>query len=258
MAKKKDVKPIPVWLGLTLVVIAFAVMGSFLVYLISPPESSLGNGDISAHGSFQESENSDPSASYGEIIDIGGNESDPAGLKINAEINDILVFGSYNNQPIQWIVVDKQGEELLLLSRDCIDIRPYHSERTSVSWIESDLSKWLCGEFYNDTFNQQLKELVIDSQEKGKVFLLSAEEMNKYFEYDSWKRAYPTKELKEKYSLKDGKALCQWLRDSGNIQNSAAYVYFDGSVRLQGYTVDYNEVGVRPAMWIKTGYEISE
>jgi len=252
MAKKKEVKPLPIWLGLLMVVAAFTAMAVFIAYLIVPSESTLGNGELSAVGGFSEDENTDPDASYGEVIDIGASED---GLKINAQVNDILVIGSYNDEPIQWIVADKQGEELLLVSRYCLDIRPYNNERADVAWLDSSLSKWLCGEFYNNAFSEEFKELIIDNEDKGRVFVLSAEEAASCFEYDSWRRAFPAKKLAEAKDISAEESLCQWLRDSGNIANSAGYIYFDGSVRKQGYAVDYNEVGVRPAVWISTGYD---
>lgn len=254
MAKKnKEVKPLPIWLGLLLVVLAFAAMAVFVVYLVAPSESTLGNGDLSAVGGFSEDENTDPDASYGEVIDIGS--SDEGGLKINAQVNDILVFGSYNNEPIQWIVADKQGEELLLVSRYCLDIRPYNNERADVSWLDSSLSKWLCGEFYKSVFSDEFKELIINKEDMGNVFILSSQEAKSCFEYDSWRMAFPSKGLADAKDISASDSLCQWLRDGGNITNSASYIYFDGSVRNQGYAVDYNEVGVRPAVWISTGYD---
>ncbi len=259
MAKnKKEVKPLPIWLGLVLVAVAIMAMVVFLVYLINPPESTLGNGELSAVGGFSEEANSDPDVSYGEVIDIENNTDLEGGLKINAEVNDIIVFGSYNNEPIQWIVADKQGEELLLVSRYCLDVLPYNNERASVEWLESSLSKWLCGEFYNSVFSDGLKDLVIDGANTGKVFILSQKEASACFEYDTWRMAMPTAALAAQKGLSADKALCQWLRDSGNIANSASYIYFDGSIRNQGYAVDYDEVGVRPAVWIKTGYETED
>ncbi len=252
MAKKKEVKPLPIWLGLLLVAVAFAAMAVFMVYLLGPAESTLGNGELSAVGGFSEDENTDPNASFGDIIDIGA--SDEGGLKINAQVNDILVFGSYNNQPVQWIVADKQGEELLLVSRYCLDIRPYNNERADVAWLDSSLSKWLCGDFYNNVLSDELKELVINYDDKGRVFVLSASEAASCFEYDSWRRATPLNELATEKGINPNESICQWLRDRGNIANSASYIYSDGSIRAQGYAVDYNEVGVRPAIWISTGY----
>ncbi len=252
MAKNKEVKPLPIWLGLLLVVLAFVGMAVFAVYLFGPSESTLGNGNLSAVGGFSEDENTDPNASYGNVIDVSGGEDGK--LKINAEINDVIVFGKYNNEPIHWIVVDKKGNELLLVSRYCLDIRPYNSERKDVAWLDSSLSKWLCGEFYNNAFSDEFKNSVIEKSDLGKVFVLSSKEAKDSFEYDSWRAALPAKGLAASKGLTENKAVCQWLRDSGNIANSASYVYFDGSIRSSGYAVDYNEVGVRPAIWISTGY----
>ena len=106
---------------------------------------------------------------------------------------------------IEWIVLEKDEENhrVLLLSKYLLDSYCYNESTENVSWENSDIRKWLNEDFYNAAFDEKEKERIIetelnneysldktvryaeylnkDSKTKDKVFLLSAEEVAKYF-----------------------------------------------------------------------------
>ena len=94
-----------------------------------------------------------------------------------------------------------------------------------------------------------------DTQDK--VFLLSMDEVYKYFDSDEERVCFVTDYAKEKVGVaffqdtENEKARCTWwLRSPGNDQYDAAAVIYNGRVNDWGYDVDDNRYTVRPALWI--------
>ena len=91
-----------------------------------------------------------------------------------------------------------------------------------------------------------------------KVFLLSINEVEKYFNSDEARKCAPTAYAKaqgaytsDSYKTASGAATCWWwLRSPGSDWNNAALVNRNGSVSQHGDRVHFVFVGVRPAMWI--------
>lgn len=101
-----------------------------------------------------------------------------------------------------------------------------------------------------------------------KIFLLSVEEVNKYFSQADMKSensklaAFATNYAKnvdndgeklwinyEKGAMYDGYSY-YWLRSPGIYQRDAAGVDYDGKLDNDGRYVDIAVIGVRPAMWV--------
>ena len=78
---------------------------------------------------------------------------------------------------------------------------------------------------------------------QDKVFLLSINEVKKYFSSDEARKCAMAMK-------KQGNARLWWLRSPGNGLSSAAFVNNDGSVNCSGFYVDKNDICIRPAMWI--------
>ena len=75
-------------------------------------------------------------------------------------VGSVVTFGSYPQQaqgtdrtPIQWQVLDVQGDRALLLSCRGLDTRQYHTEKTETTWAACSLRAWLNGEFLNRAFS---------------------------------------------------------------------------------------------------------
>ena len=97
---------------------------------------------------------------------------------------------------------------------------------------------------------QQLKEY----NTKDKVFLLSIDEAEKYLPLYEDRQAEGTEYAKTtKLYVEDNGYSSWWLRSPGVRACRVAYVGEDGHVYQDSiYRVDYDEVGVRPALWIDT------
>ena len=197
-----------------------------------------------------------------------------------ANVGDIIVFGTYEQdnditngkEDIEWLVLAKKGNRILVISDKALDRQPYNSSRTRVTWETCTLRKWLNNDFINAAFYAEERAKIptvtvsADSNlkyntnpgntTKDKVFLLSIVEAEKYFTSDEARMCIPTEYVISNVSTsdeytKDGKATCWWrLRSPGALQYYAAKVDFDGDVDEFGIDVDYDIGGVRPALWI--------
>ena len=198
-----------------------------------------------------------------------------------ANVGDIIVFGTYeqdNNtsngkENIEWLVLAKKGNRILVISDKALDCQTYNSSITSVTWETCTLRKWLNNDFINAAFSDDEKAMiptVTVSADKNpeystnpgnatqdQVFLLSITEANKYFSSDSARQCEPTDYAVARgaYVVNSGKATCcWWLRSPGGSQDSAAFVNTVGDVYENGVSVNYDNRAfrraVRPAMWI--------
>ncbi len=181
-----------------------------------------------------------------------------------ARVGAYIEFGTYEQdndltngaEPIEWLVLDKKGGRLLVISRYALDYRQYHNKSTSISWEKCNLRKWLNDEFYSNAFSQDEKGKIYKTvikaetgeETKDRVFLLSTAEANEYFNSDKNRQCESTEYFHAQ--VRYNNAYCTWwLRSPGLNTYNAALVLDVGSIRSDGGGVDHS-FGVRPAMWI--------
>ena len=202
-------------------------------------------------------------------------------LLSKAQVGSWITFGSYeqdNNtvngkEDIEWQVLEKDGNRILVISRYALDCQQYNTSYTSVTWETCSLRKWLNGTFLNAAFSAEEQAMIpsvsvsadknpSNSTSPGnsttdQVFLLSITEANKYFSSDEARKCAPTDyaDVWTSDSHKvDGRAACWWwLRSPGGNSNYAACVNSDGPVGDRGSNVNDDLSAVRPAMWIQLG-----
>ena len=188
------------------------------------------------------------------------------------KVGETIEFGNYpqdkdgTEKPIEWIVMKKEGNQVLLLSKYVLDAKPYNEELEEVTWETSDIRQWLNNEFYTTAFNKAEKAKIQtslikneDNSEYGtsgendtedKVFLLSKKEAKTLFSNNEEKIAKAT-EYAEKSGVyvNEEKVAGWWLRSPGDNSDSAAVVYSYGWGYRYGYDVYYSYGGgVRPAL----------
>ena len=200
----------------------------------------------------------------------------------NIKVGDTYTFGAYEQdnstsngkEAIEWTVLDKDGMSLLLISKQALDCQQYNTSYTDVTWESCSLRKWMNGTFLNKAFNAeeqaQIQNTTVSADKNpeyntnpgnattDKVFLLSINEVEKYFNSDEARKCAPTAYAKaqgaytsDSYKTASGAATCWWwLRSPGLTQNYAANVNNDGSVYSYGNLVFNDDVAVRPALWI--------
>ena len=202
-------------------------------------------------------------------------------LLSNAKVGDKVVFGSYeqdndtNNgkEDIEWRVLAKEGNKILVISEYALDCQQYNKEYTSVTWEKCTLRKWLNDTFFKAAFGSAEQSMIKSTKVTAdnnpnystspgndttdKVFLLSITEAEKYFSSDDDRMCVPTKYAIENgantssYYKKDGEATCWWwLRSVDSDSGIAASVDHVGDIRDAGGFVSVADC-VRPALWIE-------
>lgn len=191
-------------------------------------------------------------------------------------VGDTYRFGVYEQdndesngaEPIEWLVLAKEGSKLLVISKYALDCRPYHASPEEVTWENSTLRQWLNSDFLDTAFSAQEQAMIpsvtVSADEnpqyctdagnatQDKVFLLSISEAERYFASDKAKQCKPTAYAVAlgAYTDRTGGKCWWWLRSPGTDRASAARVSVSGDVDERGYAVDYAFDAVRPALWI--------
>ena len=196
-----------------------------------------------------------------------------------AFVGDTIKFGQYeqdNNssngkEEIEWVVLAKDGDSVLIISKYALDRQNYNLSRTGVTWENSFIREWLNGEFMKEAFNSGEQRLIRSTyvtadknpsydlssgnDTTDKVFLFSIVEANKYFNTDSTRLCQGTAYCYAQGAYEESDGNCWWwLRSRGGDVNNAASVDSDGTVDNYGHLVDRDDSAVRPALWIDLGF----
>lgn len=191
-----------------------------------------------------------------------------------AEVGSFISFGAYeqdNNtsngkEKIEWLVLSKEEDSILAISKYALDCRQYDaSSNSNETWDKSALRKWMNNTFIEEAFSP-IEQKMIQSRNiaaennpsydtppgndtKDKVFLLSITEANSYFSTNELRKCKPTD-----YAISRGstnkKSATWWLRTPGYIRY-VTYVNYDGSICYEGVSVRSSDTAIRPALWIR-------
>ena len=197
-----------------------------------------------------------------------------------AKVGDTIIFGAYeqdNNtgngkEPIEWRVLAKEGNRILVISKYGLDAKAYNDIYTSTTWETCTLRQWLNNDFYNAAFSEEEKAAIptvtVTAEDNAeystyagkdtndKVFLLSIREANQYFSSDEDRLCAPTDYAiaqgawTSDYTTGGRAAGSWWLRSPGMVSSIAAFVRSDGLVRYSGDYVCRGSSVARPALWI--------
>lgn len=197
----------------------------------------------------------------------------------------VISFGSYeqdNNldngkEPIEWIVLDVQEDQMLLLSKKILDAGYFNEneEDDTIYWDECTLRDWLNQNFVNEAFDVEEQNAVILSQvvtsedsmydtealsnTQDKVFLLSIDEVDQYFKiawgksghfYDNDIKAEATEYAISKGLKSEEQRSAWYLRSTGLYGlNSYSCVTAKGGISTLLRSTE-NMKGIRPAIWV--------
>ena len=75
----------------------------------------------------------------------------------NAQIGDCITFGVIDDDEyLEWRVLDKQEESILVITESLVDVRQFHHTRSDeqkkyieVTWDMSDIRQYINGELYD-------------------------------------------------------------------------------------------------------------
>lgn len=195
-----------------------------------------------------------------------------------AHIGSNIFFGTYEQdndisngkESIEWTVLAKDGNKLLIISKQGLDCQRYNETEDDVTWSSCTLRTWLNSTFVNEAFNNDEKGIIqptkvvadenpnfytpAGSDTTDKVFLLSLTEVNKYIPNNSSRKCKPTpyavaQGAFDEYDEGTGNCIW-WLRTPGETPVRIVVVDSVGSIGIYGEWSTVLDPAVRPAIWI--------
>ena len=194
----------------------------------------------------------------------------------NPQPGNYVIFGAYEQdsntsngkEPIEWLVLDRQDNNVLLISRFALDCRQYNNTLSSITWETSSLRSWLNNSFLNEAFSPDEQIKIVTTQVNAdknptystnpgnntsdKIFIQSIVETKQYFASDNARQVHATDYAiaNGAYLGIDGNAWC-WLRSPGYDSEKAAGIMTSGGIDDFGDDV-YGDVcgSIRPALWV--------
>ena len=255
-----------------LIIFLLLVAAGFAFYFLYPfkSQSDLEEGESFSDDIIQT--NSSTSDKVEEIASL------PVAVsKDDIGVGDLLSFGMYEqdnnkdngNEPIEWLVLDRNDNSVMLLSKYALASKQFHEKHEISNWQNCDLRIWLNNYFYSVAFstaeqNAVLNTVVDNSASQNnpiwchyicdntvdKVYLLSYQEVMSYFNTDESRQCGTTASIRPESNasiMQDEQHCFWWLRSPGKSTNDEAFVNLLGSV-YYGNTL--RDVCVRPVIWV--------
>ena len=199
------------------------------------------------------------------------------------KVGDIVTFGKYeqdNNksngaEPIEWIVLDTDGNYALLLSRFGLIKAPYARSSNGQTWANAEIRGTLNTDFYKAAFTDDEKAAIlakhvdesVDQQDPDhpadegrvgnnttdRIYILSYAEIIQYMPTEEDRKCYVTEYIKKNANYSDkqyaeGYTCWYWLRNPA-YSNNAGVVDWDGSIDACIMQHPYGVI--RPCCWVK-------
>ena len=172
--------------------------------------------------------------------------------------------------PLYWRVLSREGDELLLISRDVLKAPQYDDDNYYPVWGDSYMRGWLNGAFLQTAFTDEEKAKIREStvtyrtmlQEDGtwgqestpdRIFLLNSREAEQYFQSNEDRRAAPAEGVSGIEGT-DGGYAAWWLIGVGFESQGVEQVTAAGEIDTYGTGVNHL-LGVRPVIRVAAGAE---
>lgn len=196
----------------------------------------------------------------------------------SAQVGDYVTFGSYEQdndaengkEAIEWHILAKENNRIFVVSQSALDCQPYNTEYMNVTWETCSLRQWLNNDFLNTAFTEEESAMIpvatvseavnfgygteTGRETQDKIYLLSMEDAYCYYQEEfPVCQATPYAVAKGAYQDENSTNCWWWLRGPGMSEVHASLVDGDGEVNEKGNFVNYDNIAVRPAMWIEIG-----
>lgn len=185
-------------------------------------------------------------------------------------------FGCYpqtasgtDESPIEWQVLDRDGNKALLISRYALDCQPYnYLDDEYVTWETCTLRSWLNGKFLRQAFNAEEQCGILtttttaaknstykrnnpENDTQDKVFLLNSDEVEKFYTSEAVRICRSTAYAEKQGLDTNNNGVCWWWMRSPTSGHYPFCIDNDGDIHWLGHYLgnDFSR-GVRPALWV--------
>ena len=199
-------------------------------------------------------------------------EKNPLYYLAQAKAGDVIRYGAYDQdgkagaEAIEWIVLARSGNRLLVISRYCfmtgVYSTAYPQKQEATVWSSSQARSFLNGSFLSQAFSAREQANILSTKVStpanpqyktgggpdttDKVFLLSIQEVQQYMSPAQIKTS-ATASAAGAY-VENGEVFW-WLRSPGHTVAKAAHTRTGGAIDFEGEYGD-QKGALRPAMWI--------
>ena len=209
-------------------------------------------------------------------------EAYKAALLADPQVGGAVFFGAYEQdndlsdgkEDIEWLVLAREPDRALLISRYALDCQRYSLTSDSVSWTTCNVRLWLNGTFLHEAFSEEEQARMLDTviptaqrqdmrelqDAVDKLFALDQSEVYKYFPTEESRKCAATPYAVAQGApttgshLVDGENACWWwMRYQGVSNFVAPSINPDGSIYHLDQYLDEAYNAVRPSVWIRIG-----
>lgn len=196
---------------------------------------------------------------YPSLTDLKGIDSIPFGA-IEQDNN-----AGNGSEPIDWIVIERNGDKALLLSKLIIDNYIF-SINGSNNWQNSNIREYLNNNCINAWFSADEQKKIVANSDGDKISLLTEEQCRRYFGkedsngYNMRIASHCTDYLKSKateLNITIGSKEGTWYKGNSSFwlrtilsNNNAEYIGLFGKLNTKGDIITKND-GIRPVIWVK-------
>lgn len=179
-------------------------------------------------------------------------------------------------EEIFWLVMERNGSSLTLMSLYCLDAGAYHNEACDITWENSHIRQFLNDTFFTAAFDAGEQAYILEStvtnpanpnfgtpggnETTDKVYLPSLEEIMRWYDIaEPQETAYPqlyavaSKAATQKgvwLEMPDTNRCWWWLRSPGGNPSNVCEVGSFGYLSFNGNTVTIRERGLRPVIQV--------
>ncbi len=209
-----------------------------------------------------------------------------------ASVGDRVYFGEWyldyekrEMEPMPWLVMDKEGDHILLVSEYVMNSDTYHFSEDVSQWKDSELCRLLNYDFYTYGLKEKERKLLCGKKGAGNenwdisdreaytyyihrteeeayedilvkndlIFLLTRDDVLRYMPKPHQRVAETTKAARDEGLTwtKNGYVAPWWLADIAKNGTNAMYVDIYGNIHDEGKSFYKTQMGVRPAVWLK-------
>lgn len=208
------------------------------------------------------------SAEFGYRLFAGRRYAEECEAINNAKVGDEVLWGCYETDPavgkerLSWIVVNKVGDEVCLVTKEGIDGYWYNQKHEPVTWEDSDLrAKLNDREYVSGILSKyELASVVVKNDD---IFtLLTVNEAQNFFESDRDRQLQVTEEARiegvnvnelskvNEWDMKGYRSSWWWLRGTGQADVYAPVVTVDGTIDEHFKEVNRAGGAIRPVVWV--------
>ena len=182
-------------------------------------------------------------------------------LSESTQAGDTVAFGSYapgeaSAEPVEWLVLERTGNVVTMVSKYLIDAKPYEASGEAKSWQDCSLREWLNRKFISQAFTDAERNALVttaldngsEPQTEDWVYLLSEEDINRFFPEEGSGSAEKSKALDAAQIMDDFN--WWWLRTKDDTYGNPKIVNTSGAVSINWDGYGFEGSGGRPAIGV--------